>query len=113
MKLGLDTMREELAALAHDQWAGWMRYLFDMARDNADGSVTIPSKLVARWRRQMSTYYVNLPPHERNSDLVEADRVLAVLSRYLKFQTEQAQETEAQDATQERLQQGDNQPEHS
>jgi hypothetical protein len=103
-------MREELAALAHDQWAGWMRYLFDLSRDNPDGTITVPSKLVERWRRQMATPYAQLPPNEQDSDRVEANRVLAVLSTYVKLEV---LEMEVQNAIEARLQSGNNQPEHS
>lgn len=73
-------MRELLAALAHDQWSGWMGYMFGLSVKNADGSITIPADKAARWTRQMTTPYTDLPDHERESDRVEADKVLALLA---------------------------------
>lgn len=73
------TLRERLAALEHEQWSGWMMWLFKRSALNADGSVTIPPDLVARWKRQMLTDYAALSEDEQRSDLVEADKVLAVL----------------------------------
>jgi hypothetical protein len=73
-------MREALAALAHEQWSGWMEYLFSKSQDNADGTVTIPAWAVERWKRQMTTPYAELPEAEKNSDRQEADRVLALLA---------------------------------
>lgn len=65
-------LREELADLAHEQWSGWMRYLFDNWSDDS----------VARWQRQMETPYAGLSEEEKDSDRKEADRVLAVLRKH-------------------------------
>jgi hypothetical protein len=74
-------LREQLAALAHEQWAGWMEYLFKQGMTNADGSFTIAPWAVARWLRQMGTTYRELPEQEKQSDRAEADRVLALISK--------------------------------
>jgi hypothetical protein len=77
-------MREKLAALAHEQWSGWMRYLFERSHRAEEGgevapggSVVIPSASVVRWRRLMDTPYGKLTEQEKESDRAEADRVLA------------------------------------
>lgn len=72
-------LREPLAALAHEQWCGWMRYMFGRSSERIDGTVIIPRGLVERWTRQMETAYVDLPEDEKKSDRTEADKVLAVL----------------------------------
>lgn len=74
-----EPLREQLAALAHEQWSGWMRYLYDKS-DHDDGYVLIPPGLAARWRRQMHTPYAALSEPEKESDRQEADRVLALLT---------------------------------
>jgi hypothetical protein len=71
--------REQLAALAHEQWSGWMRYMFGQGTQNADGTLTLPAWAVERWTRQMETPYSELPDAEQASDRTEADRVLALL----------------------------------
>ena len=71
---------EALAALAHEQWSGWMRYLFSKTTEDVSGGAVIPRSLVERWRRQMSTPYDALPEEEKDSDRKEAARVLEVLS---------------------------------
>jgi len=71
-------MREPLAALAHEQWSGWMGYMFGKAPLNDDGSWTMPAWAVERWTRQMNTPYTELPEPEKVSDHVEADKVLAL-----------------------------------
>lgn len=74
-----DGVREQLATLAHEQWAGWMEYLFSKSDIDADGGVYIPVSLAHRWKRQMNTPYTELPEKEKESDRREADRVLALL----------------------------------
>ena len=73
-----DDMKERFAALAHEQWSGWMRYMFEKSGWCDDGTVTIPSWAVARWRRQMTTPYEALPEDEKDSDRKEADKMIGV-----------------------------------
>ncbi len=73
-------LRTKLAAQAHVSWAGWARYMLANAALNADGTATLPARLVTRWRRQMDTAYADLPPDEKLSDRAEADAILAVLA---------------------------------
>ncbi len=73
-------LREELAAYAHEAWSGWMRYLFQKARNpHEDGSVMIDGQHVMRWMRQMETDYADLPEEEKESDRREADKILRLL----------------------------------
>jgi len=74
-------MREKLAELCHQQWSGWMKYLFSKCTINEDGSMTIPPWAVSRWLRQATTPYSELLPEEQDSDRKEADRFIAVLER--------------------------------
>jgi hypothetical protein len=78
--MGVD-IRERLAALCHDQWSGWMRYLFGKCGVNPDGSSTIPPEYVARWSRQMTTVYAELSGDEQESDRKEADKFLSILGK--------------------------------
>jgi len=72
-------MREKMAALCHDQWAGWMEYLF-LKSKQVDGRVIIPAWAVDRWRRQVATRYSDLSEDEKNSDRNEADRFLSLFN---------------------------------
>jgi hypothetical protein len=72
-------MREKMAALCHDQWAGWMEYLF-LKSKQVDGCVIIPAWAVERWRRQVATRYPDLSEDEKNSDRNEADRFLSLFN---------------------------------
>jgi Fe-S cluster biosynthesis and repair protein YggX len=77
-------LREVFAAIAHDAWAGWMKYLFEKCH-TADAAplcgkeVVIPAELVERWTRQLNTPYADLPENEKESDRKEADKYLGVL----------------------------------
>jgi hypothetical protein len=74
----MDT-REQLAALAHEQWSGWMDYMFSKCTILPGDMLAIPAWAVARWTRQMQTPYAELSEEEKDSDRAEADRVLALL----------------------------------
>lgn len=74
-----NSTRERLATYAHSAWSGWMKYMFSKSDQNADGSVTIPKELVARWTRQMYTPYSELPEDEKNSDRDEADKIQSTI----------------------------------
>ena len=73
-------MREKLAKLAHEQWCRWMRYMFTKSFIHRDGSITIPSRLAERWTRQLNTKYSDLPEEEKESDRIEADKVINVIN---------------------------------
>lgn len=74
-------IREKIADLQHDQWVGWMKYLFSKCYFK-DGCYVIPQWAQARWSRQMETPYNELPLDERDSDRKEADKVLALVEQY-------------------------------
>lgn len=72
-------LREKIANLQHDIWAHWMKYLFSVSYRIADGSVWVPAKKVARWKRQIETPYEKLSEKEKDSDREQADKILGVL----------------------------------
>lgn len=92
-----DELREHIAAVQHEIWSHWMRYLFSRAEgsDYAGGAV-IPNALVLRWQRQMETPYAGLTERERESDREQADKVLAVMAAELAAATQRAEAAEAQ-----------------
>ncbi len=81
----MSKLQEQLAELAHDQWSGWMEYLFGKCIDYKpgkvqaeEGAVVIPRWAVERWVRQAGTKYCDLSSLEQDSDRAEADKFLAV-----------------------------------
>lgn len=79
-----NTLRERLAAYAHEAWAGWMRYLFERCivdvDENGDKTLIIPADRVARWERQVATPYAELPAEEQKSDVDEAIKMIEIFS---------------------------------
>ena len=80
--LNHESLRESLAALAHDQWSKWMHHMLNKCDFNEDLTVTIPADLAARWLRQAGATYDELSEGERESDRHQADKVLAVLKQH-------------------------------
>lgn len=71
--------RERLAEYAHGSWIGWMEHLFSSSIAHNDGTVTIPRRVVDKWKRQMDTKYENLSDKEKLSDLKEANKIIDVV----------------------------------
>jgi hypothetical protein len=79
----MDDKREELAALEHQQWAHWTRYMLKTLepllspnlrwhpdfRGNAEAALE-------RWLRQINTPYADLTEEEKDADREWADKVL-------------------------------------
>lgn len=77
-----EQLREELAALEHDRWSRWMKYLTEHAHLSTTENVgRFGESLAFRWYRLMETPYADLSEAEKESDRAEADRTLALLDR--------------------------------
>ncbi len=74
---------EAVAAVEHERWSHWQRYMHSQCLRNDDGSLTVPPALVRRWERQMSTPYESLTDGEKESDREQAREYLAVVKREL------------------------------
>lgn len=59
---------EQLAAIEHERWSDWQGYVHARCQRQADGSLTIPADLVARWERQIATPYAELSEAEQQVD---------------------------------------------
>lgn len=79
MKDNEEKLIEALARQQHDIWAHWMNYQFTKCEKRADGSMIIPSELVARWTRQAGTSYCNLSDQEQESDRHQALKVMVTI----------------------------------
>ncbi|AHL31465.1 hypothetical protein CD58_00465 [Pseudomonas brassicacearum] len=67
---------EPLAAIEHERWSHWQKYLHSQCSKNRDGSLTIPCELVERWEQQLKTPYHNLSQKEKDSDREQVKRYL-------------------------------------
>ena len=75
---------EELAALEHQRWAHWQRYVHDKGERQPDGSILLPANLVERWERQISTSYKDLTDSEKESDREQVRKYLPLLEQWLR-----------------------------
>jgi|ERR1700677_1321914 hypothetical protein len=81
--VAFDTLVEELAALEHERWAHWQKYVHEKGQRRPDGSVLLPTDLVARWERQINTQYSDLTAEEQESDREQVRKYLPLLERWL------------------------------
>lgn len=76
-------LMEEIAAVEHDRWSHWQRYMHEQCILQEDGSLTIPPELVTRWTRQLDTPYAELSEDEKKSDRELAVSYIDVFKRYM------------------------------
>lgn len=72
---------DALAAIEHERWAHWQRYLHTQCEPGPDGSLTIPAGLVRRWTDQMNTSYANLSEAEKESDREQVEQYLPIIEQ--------------------------------
>lgn len=70
---------QQLAAVEHERWSHWQRYLHSKCARREDGSLIIPAELVDRWEGQMETPYFDLSFEEQLSDQKQVNRYLPVI----------------------------------
>lgn len=77
--------REQIAALAHEVWASWMRYLRSKCTtyDEPRGTIILPACFMVRWERQMNTPYPDLPEEEKGFDRKIADQYIKLMIQYV------------------------------
>ncbi|POP73112.1 hypothetical protein [Pseudomonas syringae] len=76
---------EPLAAIEHERWAHWQKYLHSKCSRNDDGSLTIPSELVVKWEQQIKTSYLNLTEAEKDSDREQVRNYLEFIIKNIDF----------------------------
>lgn len=79
-----DSLMENLAAIEHERWSHWQKYLHEQCKANEDGSLIIPADLVSRWTIQANTDYSELSEKEKNSDREQVLLYMPVLIDFLK-----------------------------
>jgi hypothetical protein len=78
----LAQLLEELAAIEHQRWAHWQRYVHDHGKRQPDGSILLPADLVERWERQINTSYDKLSESEKDSDREQVRKYFPLLERW-------------------------------
>ncbi len=79
----LNDLVDELAAIEHERWAHWQRYMHEHGSRQADGSLILPAELVARWDRQIAVPYAELADSEKESDREQVGRYLPLIAKRL------------------------------
>jgi hypothetical protein len=80
----LEGLLERLAAIEHDRWSHWQRYVHAKGQRQADGSIRLPPDLVQHWEKQLATAYEQLTEEEKDSDREQVRRYLPVIAQALK-----------------------------
>jgi hypothetical protein len=79
----LHALVEKLAAIEHERWAHWQRYMHGKGERRPDGSLVLPAELVRQWETQIATSYANLSEAEKTSDREQVRRYLPVIAAAL------------------------------
>ncbi len=74
---------EQLAAVEHERWSHWQRYVHSKCIRQPDGSLLLPADLVARWEKQIDTKYAELDDQERESDREQLRKYLPLITSAL------------------------------
>ena len=72
---------ESLAAIEHERWAHWQRFMHEQGKRQPDGSLLLPADLVAKWDRLIDTPYARLTETERESDRDHVRRYLPTVAK--------------------------------
>jgi hypothetical protein len=79
----LSGMVERLAAIEHERWSHWQRYMHSKCLPQSDGSLLIPADLVSRWERQIGTKYSDLDDSGKESDREQVRKYLPLIASEL------------------------------
>lgn len=74
--LNSPALLEELAAVEHERWSHWQRYMHSQCEATDDGGLLIPPALVEQWTTQLNTPYTALSEREKESDREQVRRYL-------------------------------------
>lgn len=79
----LASLIEDLAAIEHERWANWQRYLHAKGERRPDGSLVLPAELVRRWDAQIAADYAHLSESEKGGDREQVRRYLPIIAAAL------------------------------
>jgi hypothetical protein len=79
----LDGLIEGLAAVEHERWSHWQRYVHSKGIRQPDGSLLLPAELVARWEKQIAKKYAELDDKEKESDREQVRKYLPLIASAL------------------------------
>lgn len=79
----LETLVESLAAIEHERWVHWQRYMHSKGKPQPDGSLVLPADLVRHWDSLIAANYADLSESEKMSDREQVRRYLPVIAAAL------------------------------
>jgi hypothetical protein len=79
----LNGLIEKLAAVEHERWSHWQRYMHERGVGQPDGSLLIPADLVRRWQKQIDTPYTQLSEKEKESDREQVRKYMPLIVQAL------------------------------
>jgi len=79
----LDDLLDTLAAIEHERWSHWQRYMHSKAIQRSDGSLLVPAELVGQWERQIETPFEQLSEQEKDSDREQVQKYLPLIKASL------------------------------
>lgn len=82
--LNSSALLEELAAVEHERWSHWQRYMHSQCEATDDGGLLIPPELVEQWTTQLNTPYSALSEREKESDREQVRRYLPKIASALR-----------------------------
>ena len=71
---------ERLAALEHERWSHWQRYMHSKGIRQPDGSLLLPAEFVTRWENQIATKYQDLSDEQKESDREQVRKYLPLIA---------------------------------
>lgn len=83
LKTTLYAMIDDLAAIEHERWSRWQRYMHDQGELQKDGSLLLPERLVRHWEGQIATPFAALSEDEKDSDREQVRRYLGRIAEAL------------------------------
>jgi predicted DNA-binding helix-hairpin-helix protein len=76
-----EEMMEKMAAIEHERWAKWQKYIHSKILPSKDDDLMIiGSEFVERWERQINTPYEQLSEKEKESDREQVRPYLDLIS---------------------------------
>lgn len=78
-------LREKLAAIEHERWSDWQRWMHSKFVEHSNGKgeyICLPVELFRRWERQIETPYASLSDGEKASDMEQVDRYWHLIKEY-------------------------------
>lgn len=71
---------EQLAAIEHERWADWQKYMHGLSGTTPAGDLVLPVGLVRKWERQINTPYAELSEEEKESDRNQVRRYWGLIN---------------------------------